>query len=144
MCSHHIKRVGTLSDIDVLKPHHHQNHSGSLFGFLDSILRKEIPFLVNYVLSEDGNFARNIAGNFGNLPIIKNSKRNYVKSLKNIGKRIMNGGSKVRKYVKGVMRRDMVKKKTSCQKQKKISVKMFFHINLWITRIKRTWLYFSG
>ena len=64
--SPHRIKVGTLSIINVLKPHHYHNHGGSLFGFLDSIHRKTFPFLVNYVLSEAGNFARNIAGDFGN------------------------------------------------------------------------------
>ena len=117
---------GALSDINVLKPHYYHNQGGSLFGILGNIVRRTIPFLANYVLPEAGNFARNIASEYGNIPIRKNLKQNFVKSVKNIGKRIMTGGSKVRKSVKGVMRGGVVKKKPVVKKKKKIQCKDVF------------------
>ena len=110
---------GALSDINVLKPHYYHNRGGSLFGILGNIVRRSIPFLTNYVLPEAGNFARNIAGDYGNIPLRKNVKRNLMKSVKNIGKKIMSGGSRVRSSVKGVMKGGIVKKKKVVKKKKK-------------------------
>ena len=65
-----------------MKPHYYYNQGGSLFGILSNIVRRTIPFLSNYVLPETGNFARNIAMDYGNIPISKSLKRNFVKSVK--------------------------------------------------------------
>ena len=83
---------GGLSDINVLKSQYYHKRAGSLFGILGNIFRRTIPFLTNYVLPEAGNFARNVAQDYHNLPLRKNLKRNVIKSVKNIGNKIMRGG----------------------------------------------------
>ena len=126
-------RGGALSDIKVFKPEYHHNRGGSLFGILGNIFRRTIPFLTNYVLPEAGNFARNIAGDYQNVPLRRNVKRNLIKSMKNIGKKIMAGGSKVKKNssdrIRRVVKKGLVKKKHARKKIKSQCKDVFGHMN---------------
>ena len=126
-------RGGALSDIKVFKPDYHHNRGGSLFGIIGNIFRKTIPFLTNYVLPEAGNFARNISEDYHNVPLRRNVKRNLIKSMKNIGKKIMTGGSKVKKNTSESIRRVIkggVNKKKNKRKMVKSHCKdVFGHMN---------------
>lgn len=123
-------RGGGLSDINVVKPYYYHNRGGSLFGILGNIIRRTIPFLTSYVLPEAGNFARNMADDYGRIPLKKNVKRNLIKSMKNIGKRVMTGGSKVKKNIKRLAVGGVVKKKQILKNKKDSHCKdIFGHMN---------------
>ena len=90
---------GRIQDINYFKPKYY-SRGGSFFSILSSLARTALPFLRNYILPEAGNFTTNLINDSNNnIPLKTNVKKNLMKSVRNIGKRIVRGGGK-RKSIK--------------------------------------------
>ena len=81
-------RGGGLQDIRV-----YNQQGGSLLGILSGVVGKALPFLRSFILPEIGNFAKNIAEDYGTnkISMKKTLKKNVITSGKNIAKKIMGG-----------------------------------------------------
>ena len=87
---------GSLRDINFFKPKYY-NRGGSFFSILSTLARKALPFLRNFVLPEAGQLTSNLIQDVNsNIPFKRSVKKNLLKSVKNIGKRVIRGGGKNR------------------------------------------------
>ena len=73
--------------------------------------KKTIPFALKYVLPEALTFGQNVLSDLEkDKTNIKQTLRNRsIQSLKNVGKRIVKGGGKVRKRKRACYKRDVFK-----------------------------------
>ena len=62
---------GGLGDIKTINPNNCHIRGGSLFGILENVFKRTLPFVTNFVLPEAGNFARNLISDMGNVPLKK-------------------------------------------------------------------------
>ena len=94
---------GGLKDINYFRPKYY-NRGGSFLSFLSSIASKALPFLKNFVLPEAGVLTSNIIDDASNnIPLKLNVKKNLIKSVKRIGRKIVRGGGKKIKLKKKQM-----------------------------------------
>ena len=81
---------GGINDINV-----YQQRGGSLFGVLGRVFKKALPFLKSLIFPEVGNFTKNIVDDMKqNVPFKQSVRKNVIKSGKNVGRKIMYGGTK--------------------------------------------------
>merc|ERR1712074_358938 len=129
----YINRGGGLNDIKVYKPHHYAK-GGSIFSFLSGVFKRAIPFLRGVMLPEVGEFARNFTADVGNnVPLRDNVKKNLMRSVKNVGRKLVKGGA--RKNINKKRVNTTKKKKRQRKKCIKKTVKIFSIINHLIFRL---------
>ena len=86
-------RGSGLDSINIYK-----RRGGSLFGILGSAIKSAIPFLRRTILPEFGGFVKNVAEDVASNGALGPSiKRNFASSVRNVGRRVMRGGGKVKK-----------------------------------------------
>lgn len=102
---------GRLSDIRVFKSDNY-GRGGSFMGVLTGVIKRAFPFLRSLILPEARNFTQNVMEDLSNNVPVKNSlKKNLMKSAKNIGKRVVTGGKKLKRLKK--------KRKYTCKSRNK-------------------------
>lgn len=105
--SHNI-RGGGVNDIRFYKPNYHMR-GGSIFGFL---MRTALPFVSRILAPELGNFVKNVAFDVDNkTPLGQSLKKNLITATKNVGKRILRGGKRMKKKQQKKKGRKKQKKK---------------------------------
>ena len=117
-------RGGSLRDIKIYKTPVAYQKGGSLFSFLGKLVRGSIPFLKSIILPEVGNFVSNVASNVNADNNIRQClKKEGLKSLSNVGKRIINRGGGIRKKSSKSKKKNTKKKKRVCRKKSNKEVK---------------------
>lgn len=92
-----VSRAGALHEIQVYKPPYY-NRGAGLFSVLSNIVRGSIPFLKSIILPEFGSFTKNVTSDVSNgIPLKESVKDNMGKSIRNIGRRVVNRGGGKRK-----------------------------------------------
>ena len=108
------QRGGSLDDIQI-----YRRRGGSLFGVLGNIFKRSLPFLRSIILPEFGGFVKSVAEDVSqNMPVKKSMKRNFISSAKNVGRRVVRGGSRVKKAKRLVKRKKSVKRKKGKSKKR--------------------------
>ena len=83
-----VTRGGGLQDISVYK-----RRGGSLFGILRGVFKRTIPFLKRFILPEVGGLVKNVTHDVSqSIPLRNSLKVNAMKSMKNVGSRIVKYG----------------------------------------------------
>jgi len=83
-------RGAGIKDIITYSPQSHYQKGGSLLGVLSRVFQRTIPFFKNLIIPEIGNFTKNVADEYSTgVPLRHSLKRQGIKSVKNIGRKII-------------------------------------------------------
>lgn len=90
-----LKKGGSLQDIRVYTPQLHPR-GGGLFSVLGGLLRKAAPFLLKTFAPAAVEFGKGVLDDVGSRrePLKQSVKRRGVDALRNVGKKLVGGGTK--------------------------------------------------
>lgn len=111
-------RGAGLKNIRVYQPQY-RSRGGSIFGIIRSIAKTAVPFLKRMILPELGNFTQQVVSDAANnIPMGLSLKRNLKQSARNLGNRIVRGGSRKKsKKSKTVSKKNKPSKKRNNKKR---------------------------
>ena len=114
-------RGGGISNIKFFKPNYHDKRGGSFLGILSNIVSRAIPFIKRVIFPEAGAFAKNVMQDISNenVPLKKTLRKNIVKSIRNVGEKIIHGAGRVNKPKKIKKKNKKKKQKTDKKKKQK-------------------------
>jgi len=110
-------RGGSLNEIATYRPVYHYGRGGGFIGTISRIVKNTIPFLRSILVPEIGNFAKNVAQDYGKGNSLKKSlKRHGIDSVKNVGKTVIHKARGGRK--RGRKKEKLYKSRRNAKKRK--------------------------
>ena len=119
--NHNVLTLGSgFGDITIFRDRRLRRGSNAFTNLIFKWGKRALPFLQKYILPEAKEFTKNMAGDImsGNTSAKQAFRQRGLKSLKNVGQRLMSGEGR-RRRAKGVKRMASKRKKIGCGTRKK-------------------------